>query len=729
MSNTWAARNARHTLRIADGKSTWHPRVRPETAERLPRILRRRARRSWLTAITLSLLTSLASAQVADDEVASTGPGQMQAGSLLLKMKSGYAVATRLSTDISAEISGLAARVRVKQEFRNSGSEWVEGVYVFPLPDTAAVDRLRMHIGERYIEGEIREKAEAKKAYEAAKAAGKKASLVQQERANMFTTSVANIAPGETVVIEIEYLETLQVDAEMFSIRFPVTITPRYIPGTPVPGRRGSGWSLDTDQVVDASRITPPIQPVTKDHKLSFDVRLNSAVPLEYIASRYHPANVNRKEDQYAIDLVDSDTPMDHDIELTWKAIPDTAPRAMLFTETVEDETYALMMLLPPDVTEDEPQTHTARELILIIDTSGSMHGTSLEQAQGALTLALDGLRPTDQFNVIQFNSVTSVLFQSSVAASTTNIATAKRYVSGLTANGGTEMRAAIERAMAVSPSEEYLRQIIFITDGSVGNEDALFSLIEQRLGNARLFTVGIGSAPNSWFMRKAAEAGRGTFTFISALHEVNEKMQRLFRKIERPQITDIKIQWPDGASVESFPKTVSDLYVGEPVFVRARLTHAMRASGLITVSGNAPSGTWSAELPVTLGQHGPGIGVLWARARIENLMDELRHGAQEELIRPAIIKTALAHHLVSKFTSLVAIDKTPVRPVSENLKNEQVSNQLPYGQSMNEIYGFPATATGAAGYRLSGLAILFLALLVLRVLRKEPDDVSRKMD
>ncbi|MGY8794099.1 MAG: marine proteobacterial sortase target protein, partial [Woeseiales bacterium] len=544
MSNAWAARNSRHTLRIADGKSTWHPRVRPETAERLPRILRRRARRSWLTAITLSLLTSLASAQVADDEVASTSPGQMQAGSLLLKMKSGYAVATRLSTDISAEISGLAARVRVKQEFRNSSSEWVEGVYVFPLPDTAAVDRLRMYIGERYIEGEIREKAEAKKAYEAAKAAGKKASLVQQERANMFTTSVANIAPGETVVIEIEYLETLQVDAEMFSIRFPVTITPRYIPGTPVPGRRGSGWSLDTDQVADASRITPPTQAVTKEHKLSFNVILNSAEPLEYIASRYHPVNVNRKEDQYAIDLVDSDTPMDHDIELTWKAVPAAAPRAMLFTENADDETYALMMLLPPDVTSAEPQTHTARELILIIDTSGSMHGTSIEQAQRALTLALDGLQPTDQFNVIQFNSSTSALFRNSVAASTTNVATAKRYVSALTANGGTEMRSAIERAMAVPPNEEHLRQIIFITDGSVGNEDALFSLIEQQLGNARLFTVGIGSAPNSWFMRKAAEAGRGAFTFISALHEVSEKMQRLFRKIERPQITDITIQW-----------------------------------------------------------------------------------------------------------------------------------------------------------------------------------------
>lgn len=729
MRKTWTARKSRPTQRTKVGKSTWHPRVRPETAERLPLILRRRALRRWLTAITLSLLASLASAQVAHDDVVPTAPGQMQAGSLLLKMKSGYEVATRINTDISAEISGLAARVSVKQEFRNSGSEWVEGTYVFPLPDAAAVDRLRMHIGERYIEGEIREKAEAKKAYEAAKAAGKKASLVQQERANIFTTSVANIAPGETVVIEIEYLETLRVDAETFSIRFPVTITPRYIPGTPVPGRQGSGWSLDTDEVGDASRITPPMQAVTKAHKLSFDVILNSAVPLEYIASRYHPVNVNRKNDQYTIDLVDSNTPMDHDIELTWKAVPDSAPRAMLFTEKDDDETYALMMLLPPDIKYDEPQTHTARELILIIDTSGSMHGTSIEQAQRALTLALDGLRPTDQFNVIQFNSVTSALFQNSVAASTTNIATAKRYVSALTANGGTEMRSAIERAMAVPPNEEHLRQIIFITDGSVGNEDALFSLIEQRLGNARLFTVGIGSAPNSWFMRKAAEAGRGTFTFVSALHEVNEKMQRLFRKIERPQVTDIKIQWPDGTSVDSFPETVPDLYAGEPVFVRARLTHAMRASDLITVSGNAANGRWSAELPVTLGQSGAGIGVLWARARIENLLDELRHGAQEESIRPAVVKTAMAHHLVSKYTSLVAIDKTPIRPVSKHLKNEQVPNQLPYGQSMNAIYGFPATATGAVGYRFSGLALLFLALLVLRVLRKEPEDASREMD
>jgi len=674
-------------------------------------------------------LGGLASAQVLSDDVALAEPGQMQTGSLLLKMESGYEVATRINTDIKAEISGLAARVSVRQEFLNAGSEWVEGVYVFPLPDTAAVDRLRMHIGERFIEGEIREKAEAKKAYETAKNEGRKASLVQQERANMFTTSVANIAPGETVIIEIEYLETPQLDTDNFSIRFPVTITPRYIPGLPIPGRKGSGWSLDTDQVADASRITPATQLAVKGHKLAFAVTLNSKVPLEYVASRYHPINVNRSGNAYAINLTNSDTPMDHDIELTWKALPDSAPQAMLFTETIKDETYALMMLLPPETADDVPGSHTARELILVIDTSGSMHGTSLEQARRSLVLALDGLRPTDRFNVIQFNSVTSALFEDSVDASSINVGTAKRYVNALTANGGTEMRAAIERATVTSTHDEFLRQVIFITDGSVGNEDALFSLIEQRLGKARLFTVGIGSAPNSWFMRKAAEAGRGSFTFISALHEVNEKMQKLFRKIERPQITDIEIQWPDGIDVDSFPETVPDLYAGEPVFVRARLTNVMRNSDLITISGSSPTGSWSAELPATLSQNDSGIGVLWARARIENLMDDLRHGASASSVRAAVIETALKHHLVSKFTSLVAIDKTPVRPVGEGVRKEQVPNQLPYGQSMNAIYGFPATATGAAGYRFSGLAMLFLALLLLRVLRKEPEDDVRKTD
>jgi len=210
----------------------------------------------WLVALAFLLMTGpeAAKAEAPSQDVT---PNGMQSGSLLLRMANGYSVATLLNTDVDMNISGLVARVSVRQEFRNTSQEWVEGIYVFPLPDKAAVDRMRLHIGERFIEGEIQEKEHAKKTYEQAKQAGKKASLVQQQRANLFTTSVANIAPGELVVIEIEYLEDIRYEAGQFSIRFPMTLTPRYIPGSALPDRTGSGWSPDTDQVPDASTITP----------------------------------------------------------------------------------------------------------------------------------------------------------------------------------------------------------------------------------------------------------------------------------------------------------------------------------------------------------------------------------------------------------------------------------------------------------------------------------------
>jgi Ca-activated chloride channel family protein len=696
---------------FARGKKKWHPPVAASRDKAMKQILERRMAFRWPLIMLLAFLSPGLPAQTpADDGEISLG--QVQSGSLLLRMKSGYTVATRMNTDIGARISGMVARVSVSQTFRNTGEEWVEGVYVFPLPDGAAVDQLRLHIGGRYIEGEIREKEQAKKAYEAAKVAGKKASLIEQQRANLFTTSVANVAPGETVTIEIEYLETLRYDDESFSIRFPLTITPRYIPGSPLPGRKGSGWSPDTDRVADASLVTPPVVAASTDHRITFHASIDAGVPLQIIASRYHPITVIESPDSYEISLTGSAVPLDHDLELTWKPVAAAVPRAMLFAETVDRKPYLLLMMLPPNEA-ITPHGETAREMIFVIDTSGSMHGTSLAQASRALSLALDGLRPADRFNIIQFNSTTSALFPAAVDASANKVGIAKRYVAGLSANGGTEMRPAIEHALLSKASETHLRQVIFITDGSVGNEQELFGIIEKHLGDARLFTVGIGSAPNSWFMRKAAEAGRGTFTLISALHEVNEKMSRLFRKLEQPQLTDVVEQWPGGQSPEVYPGKVPDLYSGEPVIVRARLDVAPQAAGIITVSGNSAHGTWGAEIPVSMQQESGGVAALWARARIEDLLDQQRRGAHADEIREEIVATALAHHLVSKHTSLVAVDKTPARPADQALGNEQVPSLLPYGQNHNAIFGFPATATAAGIYRASGLLLILFALLL----------------
>jgi len=268
--------------------------------------------------------------------------------------------------------------------------------------------------------------------------------------------------------------------------------------------------------------------------------------------------------------------------------------------------------------------------------------------------------------------------------------------------------------ALRTPPAEPYLRQIVFITDGAVGNEEGLFELIAKRLGPARLFTVGIGSAPNSWFMRKAAETGRGTFTTISALHEVGEKMDRLFRKLENPQVTNIDLQWPSGTIVDSYPSVVPDLYLGEPISVRVKASGAFRRGDAIRITGDSIAGAWARDLQLNINTQSAGVAALWARARIADLSDKERRGADPVEIRAAIVETALAHHLVSKHTSLVAVDKTPVRPSGDPLASEQVPNLMPYGQSGAAIFGFPATATSAPGLRFTGLLTLLAALLLL---------------
>jgi Ca-activated chloride channel family protein len=666
--------------------------------------------KSWFWVLALATLIALGPDALRAE---SPTPNEVQSGSLLLRMESGYSIATLLNTDVEMSVSGLVARVSVRQEFRNTSQDWVEGVYVFPLPDKAAVDRMRLHIGERFIEGEIQEKEHAKKTYEAAKQAGKKASLVEQQRANLFTTSVANIAPGELVVIEIEYLENIRYESGQFSIRFPMTLTPRYIPGSALPDRTGSGWSPDTDQVPDASTITPPQVTSSKAHQISLTANVNAGLPLEIIASRYHPVSISEDNGQYNVSLRSGTVAMDHDFELVWRPTPSAVPRAMSFVETIDGKPHYLLMVVPPDQ-EDVQAAGMPRETIFIVDTSGSMHGVSIQQAKRAVQLALKGMKPGDRFNVIEFNSITNPLFSASEPVTSASIRKASIFVQGLQANGGTEMRPALSMALRSAPSEEHLRQVVFITDGSVGYEDELFSMIENKLGATRLFTVGIGSAPNSWFMRKAAEAGRGSYTFISALHEVREKMDRLFRKLEHPQVTDIDVQWPSGVITDSYPKTVPDLYLGEPVVVKVAASGPFRPGDSIHVSGNSTGGAWEADLPLDAASDSSGVAALWARARIGELLDIERRGSDAEETRAIITETALTHHLVSKYTSLVAVDKTPVRPVSDPLNSEHVPNLMPYGQSTNAIFGFPATATDAPALRFAGLMSLLAGLLVL---------------
>ena len=341
-------------------------------------------------------------------------------------------------------------------------------------------------------------------------------------------------------------------------------------------------------------------------------------------------------------------------------------------------------MLMPPTekLADYEPPP---REVTYVVDTSGSMAGTSIVQAKAALALALERLRSEDRFNIIQFNSYTSGLFREASAATPAAIGHAKSWVAGLNAEGGTEMLPALEAAFDGSEGDGRIRQVVFLTDGAIGNEHELFAAINARLGDRRLFTIGIGSAPNSYFMRKAAEYGRGTFTHIDDLAEVSEEMAALFVKLEQPIVTDMAVAWPDDIEAEAMPPSLPDLYQGEPVILTAKVTELRDELGL---RGRRGSEDWILTVPLASGADHPGIGGLWARHKIDALGDRLYEGATPEEVRQGIVEVALAHHLVSAYTSLVAIDVTPRRPVEMAVDSRAIATNLPDGWDFDAVFG-----------------------------------------
>jgi Ca-activated chloride channel family protein len=478
-------------------------------------------------------------------------PTDSGAGTLSCASAGGHEAAAPLSTDIRISVAGIVARVTVAQRFRNTGATTVEALYTLPLPDDAAVDRLQMRVGERLIEGEIRERAQAERVYGAARAAGQRASLVRQSTPNLFTTAVANIGPGESIDISIEYLQTARYDDGEFTLRLPLTLTPRYGQGDTAEQKAGADFAALPARGQSAANAN------TAAHEASVRVVLAPGVPLTEIGSRAHEVRVLREHGHYVLETLAPRVPMDRDFVVAWRPQLGSTPTVAALTQTLGDTTYALLMLLPPaDLHAYRAQP---RELIYVIDTSGSMGGQPIEQAKAALANALGRLSGADRFNILQFNSWTQSLYPASMPFNAESYAQALKYVEDLRATGGTDMEPAILAALAPAAAPGYLRQVIFMTDGAVANETGLFTVLKRQLRDARLFTVGIGAAPNSYFMRKAAQFGRGTYTHIGDGAAVATAMQALFEKIGRVALTDVLVDWPDAAEI--YPLQVPDLY------------------------------------------------------------------------------------------------------------------------------------------------------------------------
>jgi len=397
---------------------------------------------SVLAGTFVSLVLALAVFIVATQAQAQPAPSRadVQQGTLLLRDDGGAkAAAPILFTEVHIDVSGLTARTEVKQRFVNPTSEWREGVYLFPLPEKAAVDHLDMRIGGRVIEGQIKEKQAARAAYEQAKTDGKKATLVEQERPNLFTTSVAHIGPDEEIVVAIQYQEKLAYDAGSFRLRFPMAITPRYVPaGAASEPLADAGAIAAPAAVSDAERITPKIANPADGaiNPLALSIDIDAGFPLARVSSTYHPVRVEeRPGNRYHLTLANGVVPAARDFELVYTPDVGAEPGAALFTEVVDGRTYGLLMVLPP-TTRDTTTTRPPREVTYIIDTSGSMEGVSIAQARDAMLLALDRLREGDRFNVIESNSVTRTLYAVPMPVTTATLGQARDFVNGLRARG-----------------------------------------------------------------------------------------------------------------------------------------------------------------------------------------------------------------------------------------------------------------------------------------------------
>lgn len=630
--------------------------------------------------------------------------------------------ALHLESNARFRISGFIAHVELTQQFKNETNDWQEAIYVLPMNETAAINQMEIRIGERVIKGVIKEKFEARKTYNTARAQGKKAALVEQTRPNLFQQAVANIAPGETITVKLSYVQTVDYDNGEFGFRFPMTLTPRFIPAATSSGMPGSkdssevglsqqlspntkGWALPTAAVPDAHLISPRMTSAGREpvNPIDIEIELDPGLELQEIGSPYHNISVQKEAGQYRIELVEGRVSMDRDFVLNWRPVVGDEPRAAVFRETLDGEDYLLLMMLPPSVSSGAQPI--ARDMVFVIDTSGSMQGTSIDQAKASLSRALDRLRPQDRFNIIEFNSSWSRLFSDLQYPDAYYLKTAKDWISRLGAGGGTNMQPALELALAAGGDEQQLKHIVFITDGAVGNERGLFKLISEQLGDTRLFPVGIGSAPNSFFMRQAAEYGRGTFTHIGSLGEVGEKMEQLFRKIDSPVAADIRIDWPQ--ALESYPTHIPAIYQGEPLLVAAKGRHL---SGSVVVNGKTATAPWTQELSLDSHVSKPGVGTIWARRKISALEDDLIKGRDPDAVKEEMLEVAVAHKIVTRHTSLVAVEEIVSRLAQDTLRTSDVPNAVAQGQ----VAMYPGTATNAPLSFLVGLVSLLAAILLM---------------
>ncbi|MBZ5626499.1 MAG: VIT and VWA domain-containing protein [Acidobacteriia bacterium] len=593
-------------------------------------------------------------------------------------------------TDVKAKISGPLARVTVTQEFENPFAEKIEAVYAFPLPPDSAVDDMTMLVGDRTIRGLIKPREEARKIYDDARRAGHVAGLLDQERPNIFTQAVANIMPGAKVKIAISYVETMPYEAGSYEFNFPMVVAPRYMPGRPT-GKQGGGWAPDTSKVPDASRISPNVTPegTRAGHDISVEVKIEAGVPIDALESKTHDVSVERPgADRATVRLRDQATIPNKDFILKYAVAGKRVEDAVLTHKAGKDGFFTLMIQPPERVTSEEV---TPKELVFVLDTSGSMSGFPIEKAKETMRLALDGLNPRDTFNLITFSGDTRILFPQPVAATPENIRTARQFLDSRNGSGGTEMMKAIRAALAPSDDQNHVRVVCFMTDGEVGNDLDIIAEV-QKHANARVFAFGIGSSVNHFLLDNIARYGRGEVEYVGLKDDGSAAARRFHERVRNPLLTDISIDWGGLAVTDLLPARIPDLFAAKPVVISGR--YAAPANGTIRLKGKMAGRDFTREIRVSLPASQPEndvLATLWARRRVADLMSQdfggLQRGSTREDLKAQITKLGLDFRLMTPFTSFVAVEEKIVTEGGAPRRVE-VPVEMPEGMSYQGVFG-----------------------------------------
>ena len=647
---------------------------------------------------------------------------QVQEGSLFFDhvqadMAKSYVPSPVINTSVDMQVSGVVERTRVTQTFVNPSSEWVDATYVFPVPVGAAVDELLMTIGSRHIEGQIQIKEQAIKTFNQAKQAGKKASLVLQKRPNLFTNQIANIGPNERIEISITYQNTAQYADGEYSVRFPMTLAERY--AVIADGVNDSSVESAADIARETSQHIAADTRDMKQHAVDFVLRLDTQSNATQIRSTTHLIT-SEAIDQgvYQIALADEQI-ANQDLVIKWHSANDAAqanakdssthseinnvPVVTHYQQQVGGAVYGLVHIIPPQTLPEFQPKHT----IFVLDSSGSMHGTALTQAVQAIRVGLTQLNEADSFNIVDFDSDARGLWAEAKTADWQNLQEAQTFLANVDSDGGTNIADALQLSLQkLTGPDDQLTQVVFITDGSIDNETALIQKIANTIGQRRLFTVGIGSAPNAFFMEYAAMMGKGTFTYIDNVDDVQRTMTQLLTKLNHPALTDLQLVLGDESrlevvkAIEVYPKVLPDIYHGEPIVLSYRYAGyldtmssalgEMKLIGQVREAGEATSVQFYliGSDPNTFSLFGSdpnyqpkGLNKLWARAKIKEITTwpftntEYLPEDLVSIMQNLITETALKANIVSKYTALVAVDVTPTKPMDIQAKEVDVAN------------------------------------------------------